>query len=586
MINKDHEEDVINNRGLSDKNRINTSSIEDNHQAYDANSAREKHCVDWLKAKKKSTGRLRYLLALIGILNGILVIIQSALLAYLFHQLVIEKQLWTEEFNIFIILICIFVCRSLCHYSFQTVGFEVAATIKRSVRTALFNQFSELGPAYTKQQQSAELATTTLENVEALEGYYARYLPQQTIATVLPIIMIAVVMPVNWVVAIIFCVTGPLIPVFMALVGMGAASANRSQFLAMARMSAYFLDRIQGLTTLKLFGQAETELQNIRSVSSAFSEKTMEVLRIAFLSSAVLEFFSAVAVALVAVYVGLGLLGLIRFGPANEISLQEALFVLLLAPEFFNPLKQLAAHYHDKAAAIGAADHILKVLEQSQPIGEEKNGHKSSDFCIELQNSAKFYQQKKIFEDLNIEIKAGEKIALIGESGVGKSTLFNVLLGFEQVTAGKVYIKGELACRQQAIRNITWAGQQSTIFYATIKDNITLFNSKLSDEDVDKAAKAAGVTDFSQYLDEGLSTMVGEQGFGLSGGQVQRIALARAFVNDKPIVLLDEPTAHLDKATKIQLLDVIDHVFKDKTLIIASHDSDVIHRMERVINLS
>ncbi len=554
-----------------------------NHNAYDANKLREKHCNEWLKTIKKNIRHKINAVALIGIFNGILLIFQSALFAHLFHQIVIEKQLWIELLFLFILLSSVIVLRSLCQYFFQTLAYKVAVSIKRSVREELLAKFSLLGPAYTKQQQSGALVSTVLEHTEALEGYFSRYLPQQIIVTVFPLIMIVVVLPVNWVVAIIFLVTGPLIPIFMALIGMGAASAQRNQFLAMSRMSAYFLDRIQGLATLKFFGQCHAELENINQVANDFREKTMAVLRIAFLSSAVLEFFSAVAVALVAVYVGLGLLGLVHFGPAVDISLQQALFVLLLAPEFFNPLKQLSVHYHDKAAAVGAADHILKVLQQ--PVTKPEDNSVKSAFCIELQNVSKLYQQKQVLSTLNIQISQGEKIALIGESGVGKTSLFNLLLGFEQASSGLVLINGQSASQQSSAQHIAWAGQNATIFYASIADNITLMDKSISQQHIKMAADAAGVTEFSQFLEKGLQTQIGEKGYGLSGGQIQRIALARAFLKNANIILLDEPTAHLDLQTKIKLLDTIDILLKDKTVIIASHDSQVAVRMDRIIQL-
>ncbi len=556
----------------------------DNQKAFDSNKAREQQCIDWLTLKKKPVKRSINSVALIGVINGVLVIVQAALLAYVFQQIIIEQQDWKQLINCFILLSVVFLFRSLCSYYFQTLGFKVAVNVKRSVREELLNKFSLLGPAYVKEHQSGELAATTLEHTNALERYFSRYLPQKIVVFVLPLIMIAVVMPVNWVVGIIFLITGPLIPIFMALVGMGAASANRNQFLLMARMNGYFLDRLQGLATLKLFGQAESELQNIKHVANGFREKTMVVLRIAFLSSAVLEFFSAVAVALVAVYVGLGLLGLISFGPAIDINLQEALFVLLLAPEFFNPLKQLAVHYHDKAAAIGAADHILKILEQdhaSEPDRQDVN----IGFCIELINVFKSYQKKQVLKSLSLQINAGEKIALMGESGAGKTTLFNLLLGFEQATHGLVLINGEQVSRQNALKNIAWAGQQVHIFYATIKDNISLLNPEISEQHIDTAVTAAGVAEYSMHLDKGLLTLVGEKGYGLSGGQVQRIGLARAFVKNASIILLDEPTANLDQQTKTKLLDDIESIFKDKTLVIATHDPDVMARMDRVIVL-
>ena len=561
----------------------------DNQKAYDQNQLRERECLDWLKQQKKVVSSQLYMTAVIGILHGVLLIVQSGLLATIFHQLVIEQTPLYQLKTLFIYLVISFILRSLCSYYFPVTGFKVAEQIKRSVREQLLNKFSELGPAFSKQKQSAELAASTLEHTEALENYYSRYLPQQMIVSVLPLIMIAVVLPVNWVVAVIFLVTGPLVPVFMALVGMGAASANRSQFLAMTRMSGYFLDRLQGLTTLKLFAHADMELANISKVSTDFREKTMDVLRIAFLSSAVLEFFSAVAVALVAVYVGLGLLGLIRFGPAINISLQEALFVLLLAPEFFNPLKQLAVYYHDKAAAVAAADNILKVLQHTDTKPSDKiyiKADKPAVFAIEMIDVAMSYQNKQVIKSLSLQIKPGEKVALVGESGVGKTTVFNLLLGFEQATKGEVLINGEPVAMGNTVDNIAWAGQQSHIFYASIKDNISLFNPELTDQQINAAANSTGVTEYSQYLEKGLLTQVGEKGYGLSGGQVQRIALARAFVKDSPIVLLDEPTAHLDQLSKTKLIKVIETLFKDKTLLIATHDKDVIKSMDRVIRLT
>ncbi len=559
-----------------------------NQNAYDNKQTREKHCLDWLKQQKKKVRHLINLTAMIGIVNGILIIIQSALFAYVIHQVVIQKQALDSLISDFILLGLVFIVRSLCSYYFSIMGFKAAEIVKHSVREQLLNKFEALGFAFAKQHHSGELAATTLEQTEALELYFSRYLPQQIIVSVLPLIMIAVVMPVNWVVAVIFLVTGPLIPVFMALIGMGAASANRNQFLAMARMSGYFLDRLQGLTTLKLFGQAEAELETIKQVSLEFRERTMDVLRIAFLSSAVLEFFSAVAVALVAVYVGLGLLGLVHFGPAINISLQEALFVLLLAPEFFNPLKQLSVHYHDKAAAVGGADNILKVLEQPSTVSIEHipSVLAKAKFSIELQNVSKSYQQKKVLNSVSLQIKAGEKIALVGRSGAGKTTIFNLLLGFEQASSGLVLINGEKVSQQNTVKSIAWTGQQSTVFYASIKDNISLLNNDYSDEQINKAAENAGVTEYSQNLAKGLLTLVGEKGYGLSGGQVQRIILARAFIKNSPIVLLDEPTAHLDQSTKVQLLQVVDTLFKGKTLIIATHDPEVIARMDRMIEIT
>ena len=569
----------------------------DNQAYFDKSKAREKTCAAWLKQQSKAVRQPILSAAVAGITNGFGVIIQSAALAYSLQAVMIDKLPWSALITPFIVLAAVFILRGVCVYWHQTSGFEAGAQVRTALRQQLSDRFLALGPSAVKQRQSGELAAVTLEQVDALENYFSRYVPQQMIVGVLPIIMIIVVMPVNWVVGLIFLATGPLVPIFMALVGMGAASANRSQFLAMARMSGYFLDRLQGLTTLKLFGQAAQELSRINTIADGFREKTMAVLRIAFLSSAILEFFSAIAVALVAVYVGLGLLGQIHFGPAEHISLSEALFVLLLAPEFFMPLRQLAIHYHDRAAALGAADAILTILEQDA-VGCADEGGASivndalrtsaasyGNLLIELNNVSKCYGKRQVLTDIDFKIESGEKIALVGESGAGKTTLLNMLLGFESATTGRVLLNGQAVNRESAAKAIAWVGQNAYIFHGSIKDNIALADPDASEQDIIQAAQAAGVTEFSAQLSEGLLTPIGERGYGLSGGQVQRIGLARAFLKNADIVLLDEPTANLDAANKTLLLDRIDQLFADKTLIIASHDPEVMHRMSRRIVL-
>jgi len=565
----------------------------DNQHFFDTNKAREKACAAWLKAQSKAVRKPILIAGAAGIFNGLGIIIQAALLSFILQTLIIEHATWQVLIKPGLLLLAVFIVRSLCVYWQQTSGFEASAQIKASLRQVLSAKFAALGPAFIKHQQSGELATIPLEQAEALEAYFSRYLPQQFIVGVLPLVMIAVVMPINWVVGVIFLLTGPLVPVFMALVGMGAASAQRNQFLAMARMGGYFQDRLQGLSTLKLFGQAWQELDNINRIADDFREKTMAVLRIAFLSSAVLEFFSAVAVALVAVYVGLGLLGAIQFGPAQNITLSEALFVLLLAPEFFMPLRQLAIYYHDKAAAIAAADAILGILEQPEvlvrPFVQSSGGvflhSENTHPMIEFDQVDKTYGQRQVLTAINLTISAGEKIALIGESGAGKTTLINLLLGFEAPTHGRVLLAGQQITQEWAAQHIAWVGQNAGVFHGTLRDNIAIANPGASEQDIVDAAIASGLAEFSEQLPEGLLTPVGERGYGLSGGQIQRLALARAFLKNTEVIILDEPTANLDAGSKTLLLNTIDRLFKDKTLLIASHDAAVIERLPRQIVL-
>jgi ATP-binding cassette subfamily C protein CydD len=586
-----------------------------NKTAFEERRTREKYCQQWLKTQKKTVSKYINYAAFAGICNGLLLLLQAALLAFILHSLFIEKQSLFANLNqlnfqlntffsgllaaqvphnltenallpAIFFLFLVMMLRSCTVYLFQTTGFEAAARIKTRLRQELVNKLIHLEPNYLKQHQSGELAATLLEQIEALEPFFSRYSAQQTIIAVLPLLMIACVMPINWVAGVIFLIAFPLVIFFMAVIGISAAVASRNQFLAMARMGGYFLDRLQGLPTLKLFGQAQRELAHITYVADDFRGTTMKVLRIAFLSSTVLEFFSALGVAAIAVYVGLGLLGKIEFGPAKHITLQQALFVLFIAPEFFMPLRQLAVFYHDRAAALGAADLILKVMDAptlSFPQTNLTDFKKLPDLSLELQNVSKKYGERTVLSGINLQIQALEKIALVGESGAGKTTLLKLMLGLETASEGLVLLKGLPVNPDFASANITWIGQGASIFYGSISDNISLFNPDYSAEMIQTAAEKAGVSEFSKNLPEGLATLVGERGYGLSGGQIQRIALARAFLKNAPIVLLDEPTSHLDEQNKLVLLDVIDALFKDKTLLIASHDPAVIARMSRQI---
>lgn len=581
------------------------ASLPNSKTAFEQHKAREDHCASWLNGLQKTVSRTIACSAFFGVFNGLLHLLQTALIAFLLHQLIIEKLPLFAGFDFqvllqldmsllfaglldsgpldgmtpahlqlaCVLLIPVFLTRGICVYYFQRIGFEAAASVKVHLRETLQRKFPRLHPDYLKRQQTGALAETTLEQVEALEPFFSRYCPQRLVVTFLPLLTIAIVWPVSPVVSLMLLTTAPLIVLFMALVGMGATAASRRQFLFMARMGGYFLDRLQGITTLKLFGAAEDELKNIRRVGEDFSRSTMAVLRIAFLSSAVLEFFSAVAVALVAVFVGLGLLGLIRFAGADETTLQQGLFLLMVAPEFFMPLKQLAQYYHDRAAAIGAADSLLKVLDAAEI--KQTIITETQDFCVELSNVGKSYDGRQIFSKLNLQVKEGEKIALTGSSGSGKSTLLRLLLGQEETDGGEIRLKHE-PCH---------VPQRASIFNGSIRDNISLFNPDIPEQEIEKSAHFAGVTEFTDRLPLGLETIIGEKGCGLSGGQAQRVALARAFLSHAPLVLLDEPTAHLDSGLKSRLLDTIEQLFKDRTLIIATHDPDVIARMQRQIDL-
>jgi ATP-binding cassette, subfamily C, bacterial CydD len=552
----------------------------DNQQYFDQHQAREKHCARWLKTQSQTVKKPIRLAAVLGILHGVLIVGQMMMLAEVLSALVLQQTELSSLYQPLASLAVLLMLRAVLQYQQQAIGFQAGVTIRQQIRQQLLTAYAN--PSLLKQHHSGTLSSISLEQVDAIAPYFSRYLPQQLIVSVLPLIMLSVVLIHNWLVGLILLMTAPLIPIFMILAGMGANAAQAEQFLALSRMSGYFLDRLQGLATLKLFGLANAELANVQTVAKNFRVSTMRVLRIAFLSSAVLEFFSALAVALVAVYVGLSLLGKLPYFPA--IDFKTGLFVLLIAPEFFQPLRQLAVFYHDKAAALTAANSILNILDVAWAEARTPTSIQTTAL-IELKNIHKTYDQRPVLTDINLHIEQGEKIALVGTSGAGKTTLLNLLLGFETPTTGDIYLNGKTLTQERATACMAYIGQNAYLFYGTIYDNIALANPQATAQQIYSAAHAAGVTDFSDALPDGLQTMVGERGYGLSGGQAQRIALARAFLKNANIILLDEPTAHLDADTKTRLLTMIMELFHDKTLIIATHDEAVMQRMNRCVEL-
>uniref|UniRef100_UPI0031E355F2 thiol reductant ABC exporter subunit CydD n=1 Tax=Inquilinus sp. TaxID=1932117 RepID=UPI0031E355F2 len=376
----------------------------------------------------------------------------------------------------------------------------------------------------------------------------------------------------------------------MALIGMKAADESRKQFRVLARMSAYFLDRLQGLSTLRLFGRAEAEVEGIALAADAFRDRTMRVLRIAFLSSASLEFFASVAVAVVATYVGLGLLGHIGWGTAPGLTLFSGLFVLLMAPDFFLPLRMLAAYYHDRVAAIGAAEGLAEVLDGPAEAQNSGRPMPQGDLDIVFDNVSVAFDggARSAVRGVSLRIAPGDHIALVGMSGAGKSTLLSLLLGFRRPDAGRVLVNGvDLAeIDPEALRRrIAWIGQAPVLFHGTLRDNIRLGRPEADDAAVERAAAEARVSEFAAALPQGLDTPVGERGIGLSGGQAQRVALARAFLKDAPLVLLDEPTASLDRDTEAEILESIRRLARGRTVVVATHSPAAMAIADRKILL-
>ena len=527
----------------------------------------------------------------LGLASGLLLIAQAGFLARIIHGAVIDGKNREVLWPFFGALVGIYLIRSFLAWGREVSGFEASAKIRRQVRANLMAHITRLGPGYVTGRNTGALASTVMEQVEGLHGFFAHYLPQMALAIMIPAAILTFVFPVSWAAGGLLMVTAPLIPLFMVLVGMGAESISQRHFQALSRMSAHFLDILQGLPTLKLFHKSRDAEKTVARVSRDYRKRTMSVLRIAFLSSAVLEFFSAIAIAMVAVYLGMTYLGYYEFGTWGlSLTLSSGIFILLLAPEFYLPLRELGTHYHARAEAVGAAEEIFKVLalplsdSPARPVVfEPSDGVELSFKDVYLAYDG---GRRPALNGVSFTIKAGENLALVGESGAGKTTVLDLLLGFLQPDRGQITFNGISADRLDPARRrryMAWIGQDPVLFYGSIRDNIRMGRPDASAEDIVGAARSARVLDFAQPLSQGLDTVIGERGYGLSRGQAQRIALARAFLKQAPVLLLDEPTAGLDVENEHLVLRALDELSADRTILTVTHRMADVEKADRIL---
>ncbi|WP_373500242.1 thiol reductant ABC exporter subunit CydD, partial [Desulfococcus sp.] len=473
----------------------------------------------------------------------------------------------------------------------EGAGFRAGAAVREAVRMSIMNRLIGSGTALMDGGRTGALASVAMEQVEALHNFFAHYLPQMALAVVVPLTILAFVFPVSWAAGGLLMLSAPMIPMFMVLVGMGAESMSQRHFQALARMSAHFLDILQGLSTLKLFNRSRDEKQNIARVSGEFRRRTMAVLRIAFISSAVLEFFSALSIALAAVFLGMRYLGYVDFGTYGEpLTLAGGLFILLLAPDFYLPLRELGTHYHARAEAVGASRAILEALEHPlpHPGSGEMDGRPDLPIRIECRDLHLAYDggRRAALAGVDLVLAPGEKTALVGESGAGKTTLLHLLLGLLAPDRGGIRVNGRPLggiSPKSWHRRIAWIGQHPVLFYGTVRENIRMGRPNASDDEILDAARSARVLEFTDRMPAGLDTPVGERGGALSRGQVQRIALARAFLKDAPLVLLDEPTAGLDPDNERMVMAAIGLLTAGRTLLMATHRLATLKEADRIL---
>lgn len=480
------------------------------------------------------------------------------------HAATPNPALWAAVFLVALLL------RIALGLAADRAAFEAGAAARRRLRTGYLVAAFAAGPHRITSDGAGVVAA--VDQVDALDGFFARWLPAATLAWAGPLLVLLALLPVDPLAALLLAAGGAVVPVGMALAGLGAAAASHRQFEAMSRLQSRFLDRVRGLATIVLAGQAEAEAQRLREAALDLSARTMRVLRVAFLSSAVLDAAAAAVLIFLATRAGLQW----RDGTVSPVA---AVFTLVLVAEFFAPLRAFAAGYQDRLHAVSAAA-VLDLPPAPDPAAPRPPVRTvaASGVTIAFDDVGFAWDPARgpALDGITFRVPAGETLVLVGPSGAGKSTVIELLLGFVRPQSGRITVNGaDLATLTPAAlsRMTAWVGQRPALFAATIRDNIRFGQEDASDAAVEDAVRAAGLDAVARTLPQGLDTIVGEGGYGLSGGQAQRVAIARAVLRNTPLLLLDEPTAHLDPATEADVLDSLRRLAIGRTVILAAHSS-------------
>lgn len=539
---------------------------------------------EFLRHIKSARGHL-ILTILLASLGMVITLAQMNFLSSIVAQVFLNHTPLAQLVPLLILLLAAILVRAALLWGREVSAQHAAITVKSDLRQRLFAHLLQLGPTYCKGEATGELIATLSEGIEHLDAYISRYLPQIALSILLPLLIATYIFSFDWTSALLLLVTGPIIPLLMILVGSYAEKHVQHQWLALARMSAQLLDMVQGLTTLKLFGRSGGAHQRITHLSDAFRQRTMAALRIAFLSGMVLEFMTSAAIGLIAVTLGIRLLN-------NGISFQHAFLVLLLTPEFYRPLRDLGIHHHAGMEGKAAAARVSAILETPISIRTTASSsqHPASPLSITFTGITYTYANstRPALQDINLTLPYGSCTAVVGHSGAGKSTLVNLLLRFIDSQDGQISVNG-IPITELPVdlwrEYMALVPQRPYLFSGSIRDNIALARSGATEQDIAQAAELAGATEFINQLPRGYETEIGERGVRLSAGQLQRLAIARAFLKDAPLLILDEPTSSLDPESEQFIRLAVERLKHNRTVLIIAHRYNTIANADQIVVL-
>ncbi len=540
-----------------------------------------------------NTERKRLLLSVtFGSLACIAMLFQWLSFAKLAEAVIVYEVNVNEQLILLCVLLISLLIKPLLQQAQSKFAHQASVNIRNSIRQKMLTTWQQTSPLALKEVSSGAYASQFVEGIESLDGYITRYWPQQALAVISPLLILAVVFYLNWLCGLLLLISAPLIPTFMILVGMGAEKLNQKYALQRQRLAGHFLDRVSALSTIKLLNAQDEILTEVHEVSECYRRVIMRTLRVAFLSSTVLEFFTSVAIAALAIYIGFSLYGAITWGPGASLTLFSGLAILILAPEFFQPLRILSQYYHDRATALGAAHHLVTMLSGQDSNATSKlrknpmpvNVNIARPTTLVLQDLSIGYGDKSVCDSsLNLTLRTTQMLVVYGQSGTGKTTFLNTLSGFIAPITGGFAIDSEGISGSSGI---AYLPQSAWIKNATVRENLQALAPNASTHEMLEVLEQLGLSDELDIKHKGLSSIIGEHSAGLSGGQLQRIAFARVLLNPSSVILLDEPTAKLDLHNKAFVLKAIRRLRAHSILVIATHDPDLIEIADVRMKLS